>query len=114
MRPVSIDLPDHTRGDTWEGMAIGPVTFNGETPTVALSGCRMHFRDKGGALGQEFSSEDTTITISASGTWEVLVPAQALNLTSGYWKWDFETTDIDGIIRTLYDGSIRIIDDITY
>lgn len=114
MRPVIIDLPDHTKNDTWEGLSIGPVTFNNSTPTYPVSACRMHFRTKDGTLGQEFTSSNSTITITVSGTWEIEVSPQVLSLTEGTWKWDFETTDTQGYIRTLYAGTIRIFDDVTY
>jgi hypothetical protein len=48
MQPVDIQLPDHTAGDTWEGLTIGPVLFNDAQPAQALSSCRLYFRRQSG------------------------------------------------------------------
>lgn len=118
MRPVPVTLNDHTRGDTWEGITIGPVMFNGAQPTSVLSSCRMQFRDDNDTLGYELNSVPATgkgpITITNSTTWVVTVPAQQLPLDAATWRWDFETTDAGGVVRTLYSGILRIKADVTH
>jgi len=112
MSPVEIALPSHTSGDTWEGLTIGPVLFNGVQPASALVSCRIYFRRATGALGYKLKSVPGTgegaITIANQTTWLVTVPEQALPLDVGSWLWDFETTDAAGVIRTLYHGTITI------
>ncbi|MHB1350126.1 MAG: hypothetical protein ACYCYR_09660 [Desulfobulbaceae bacterium] len=119
MQPVDIQLPDHTAGDTWEGLTIGPVLFNDAQPAQALSSCRLYFRrQSGGGLGHKLSSTpaagDGLITITDQATWLITVPAQALPLAVGQWSWDFETTDAAGVIRTLYKGTLTITRDQSY
>lgn len=119
MLPVRVPLNDHTHGDTWEGIAsIGPVLINGSQPDYALSSCRMYFRTTLGVLGYKFKSSpgdgEGSITISDADTWEITVAAQALPLDIGMWEWDFETTDSDGTILTLYSGTLEIVEEQSY
>ena len=68
MQPVPINLSSHTKNDTWEGVTIGPVLFNGVQPASALSSCRMYFRDTSGTIGYKLKSSpgvgEGTITIT--------------------------------------------------
>jgi hypothetical protein len=112
MQPVDIQLPDHTAGDTWEGLTIGPVLINGAQPSEALASCRLYFRKPNGTIGYKLKSAPGTgegqITISNIDTWLIIVPEQVLPLAVGPWNWDFETTDAAGVIRTLYKGVLNI------
>lgn len=119
MPPVKIDpLPVHTRGDHWDGMIVGPVLINDETPYFNIASCRMQFRDGEGNLGYELNSVPTagkgTIDLTDPITWLVTLPLQALPLDVGKWYWDFEVTDTDGSVLTLYTGTMKVIGDITY
>lgn len=118
MKPKYIDLEDHTRNDTWEGFTIGPVKFDGVIPTYPLSACRLHFRDCNDKLGYGLDSRDIDgfgdMTILSPSGWYVDIPEQPLNLTEGSWNWDFETTDTNNIVRTLYKGRFKIIYDVTH
>lgn len=113
MQPVEINLPAHTRGDTWEGLTIGPVLFNGAQPGSALASCRLYFRSlKGKILIHKLKTTpgdgEGQITINNAVTWSITVPAQALPMPEGQFYWDFETTDAAGFIRTLYCGVLTI------
>lgn len=117
MPPVKIKLLPHYKGDHWSGMAIGPILINDLQPGSQLASCRMHFRDEYGSLGHAFKTSpgagEGTITIDDATTWEITVPVQALDLESGTWDWDFETTDANGTVLTLYVGTIKVIGDVT-
>lgn len=117
MRPVRITLPNHTKGDTWEGLIIGPVLFNDAQPPFELDSCRLYFR-KEGVIGFKYKNvpdvDDGTITIDDSVIWELTVVGQVLPLDVGVWDWDFETTDADGVIRTIYKGTLSIVEEQTY
>ena len=119
MHPVAVSLPAHSRGDTWEGLTIGPVLFNDAQPSSALGSCRLYFRrETGGTIGYKLKSDpgdgEGSITITNTATWSITVPAQALSLAAGPWLWDFETTDAAGVVRTLYNGTLTITSDQSY
>lgn len=124
MIPVTVNLPAHTRGDTWNapapddpgGLTIGPIQINGLAPTESLKRCRLYFRKRiGGALGYGFTSEEVAgfgqIVITDAATWLVFIPPQALPLEVGFWRWDFETTDNADVVRTLYSGELEVAKD---
>jgi hypothetical protein len=120
MAPVKVTIDSHYKGDFWSGMVVGPVLINGAQPAAALhatEGVRMQFRDEDNNLGQEFSTVSGTgvgvITVTDYATWEFTVLSQLLNLYAGIWYWGLETKDVNGVIITLYKGTITVIDDIT-
>ena len=116
MEPVKVDLPPHTRGDTWEGLTIGPVLFDGQPPPAPLKSCRLYFRkETGNALGYGFKSQVADgfglISIIDAAAWHVQIAAQPLPLAIGTWCWDFEVTDTDDKVWTLYSGKLSILRD---
>ena len=132
MAPEKITLVDHYKGDSWVGMIIGPVLFNGTAPLADLASCKLQFRDEFDALGQEFNIVGEggaidgaigLITIDDAATWEITVPVQPLNCDAGVsedgssnkktWYWDFETVDADGVKLTIYKGTIKVFEDVT-
>jgi hypothetical protein len=118
MIPAVISLSDHTRGDAWDGLHIGPMLEGASPPDTPVVSCRMHFRDKKGVLGYAFSNSPTasegTITIVSAANYEFDVPRQLLKLEVGEWYWDFETTPASGLPSTWLKGKIKILQDQTY
>jgi hypothetical protein len=119
MEPVKIVLDNpYYEGDSWLGLRIGPVLINEEIPPATLASCRMQFRDSDGNLGYELNTVVEVgkglITILDADIWDVLVNIQILPLDTGRWDWDFETTDNNGVVRTLYKGILKVIGDITH
>lgn len=117
MAPVTVTLSPHLRGDTWNVLAFGPITIDGVAPTSNLASARLQFRNDEGTLGFEFntspSAEQGTFVISDAATWEVTVTPHILTLTPGTWYWDYETTDVNGSVLTLYSGVQEITADVT-
>ena len=120
MRPANVNLYDHTLGDTWEGMVIGPVLINDAVPPDPVISCRIQFRPFPNTrkLGYELNvapeSGEGLIVIDDINNWEFTVPQQILDMPAGKYVWDFETTDSAGIKRTLYEGTFNLIQDVTY
>lgn len=119
MVPVVINLPDHTAGDTWEGVSVGPVLFNNEPPTELLTSCRMYFRNVlTKTLAYGYKSEATTgfgnVSIDDAVAWKASISNQALPIAPGNYLWDFETTDADGVVRTLYKGVLTVAEDVSH
>lgn len=114
MRPAVVNLNDHTSGDTWEGITVGPVLINGIAVGADAVTCRMSFRSKNDrSLGQTLTTTNSDITIEDAATWEFTVEPTVLTMDAGSYGWDFEVTDSSGVIRTLYKGSFNLIQDVT-
>jgi hypothetical protein len=118
MIPVKISLSSHLKGDTWEQLTIGPILINGAQPLAAAASCKMQFRNAAGVLGMTFSSSpgvgEFPITIVNAATWHFLVPATIIDLSPGSWLWDFQITDVNGVIITPYNGKLTIVQDVTH
>jgi len=119
MQPVIIELPNHTRGDRWWGMHIGPILFGTDPPPRPLVSCRLYFRRPNGRIGYKFKSDpstgDGTINVINAVTWELDIPEQSLPLDLGLWEWDFEVTDlVNQPPLTIYSGTIIITREQTY
>ncbi len=122
MLPFKLKLPEHYKGDSWPGFVIGPVTLNGVSPPASVSSCRLQFRDKDtDELGYELTTESPTpddkgiIFITGDpADWLINIPTQLLPLNAGKWKWDFETTNAQNSIQTLFTGILKIKGDVTY
>lgn len=126
MIPATVRLDTHYCGDTWNGLSIGPVQYNVgtildpilESPPYRVVSCRSQFRDSSGTLGYEFSSNPTSgkgsITIIDDVEWIFQIYPQILILDAGSWGWDFECIDTQGNILSLYNGTIKIKQDVSY
>lgn len=108
----TISLADTKVGDRWIGISkIGPVTVNDETPGNALTRVRMVCR-----LGQTtftLDSDDDEISITDANTWEAEIPARDSFLPrAGLWSFEIEFYFGDDSCWTLYEGSLRVWDDV--
>ena len=123
--PARVDLPAVTQGDSWQGLTVGPVTFDGEAWPVALETVRMKVRVRQtgtaqGALVLSFHSSPTgtqlPVTITDAATWEFEIPEvpyDDLPIEAGVYEYQIECTDEDGFRLTLYEGSWTVGRDIT-
>lgn len=120
MQPVTVELQSHTRGDTWEGLLIGPILINEAQPEYPLAQCRLYFRNEKGVLAYKLKStlgeeeEGGDLVIVDANTWVIEAPEQLLPLKAGVYNWDFETIDSNGVVRTLYKGTFTITQDYSY
>lgn len=119
--PVNqVALLPFVRGDLWDGIAqLGPVTYNDLPIPSPLARVDLHFRkawdDKAPAyaLSSQSAQGQGTITIVNATTWFCTVPAQALPLRPGVWKWDVQYTAQDGTVLTPVGGTLVVSQDIT-
>lgn len=113
------DFPDHVHGDRWDGFSINSVTYDdGSSPQKALARVRMHFKLEEEVYkldSQESEAPDAPIEIIDPATWQIKVaPINNFLPAVGYWKYDIEFYETDSDApRTLMQGEIRIIQDIT-
>ena len=109
MQPVTIHLSNHTKGDTWEGLKREvPLLFDGGAPPADLAACRMYVRTQSGIVILKFKTTpgtgEETITINNAITWLFTVEPTIIDIPNASYYWDLETTDVDGAVRTLYNG----------
>jgi len=118
MQPVTISIPNHTKGDTWEGLKREvPLLFDGGPPPADLASCRMYVRNSAGIILKFKTTPavgEKTITIDNAATWLFTVEPTVVDITAGKYRWDFETTDADGAVRTLYSGTWTITKEYSY
>lgn len=111
-------LPDHKRGDRWQGLVIGPILFAGAAPAVALTRVRMHFKRVGliYRLDTNASLRDAPITITNASTWIATIPAIEngfLAASAGCWSFDIEFYGTGQGPVTLIKGTIFVHEDET-
>jgi hypothetical protein len=122
---VTIDLPDHKRGDEWIGFLVGPVLVDGATPAEQLSRVRMNFFLPGVGshrfvLDSDNSADrDAPITITNATLWVAQsgVPGDfeidEFVQYAGDWHWDMAFWRGDKVSpRTFYKGVLRVTEDV--
>jgi hypothetical protein len=118
---VTIELPDHKRGDRWPGVPVGgPVLIDGVQPVNALTRIRWHFVHRGSGTvyrmdSMTTESPDAAITIGNAVTWSWSIgEVQDFLPRAGQWDWDaefYETGEESPL--TLYKGTIIVNADTT-
>jgi hypothetical protein len=114
MKPESITLEPFTEGDHWEGIPAITILINDEPPASALSGVRIRFtKDVRTVEVVELTSADDQITIVDANAWELSIPEQAVpGLTAGKWRWNLETTNAAGVVKTYLEGTLLVLRDV--
>lgn len=123
---ITVNLPDHHRGDHWPAgvgsvpgrLGIGPVLIDGVTPSTPLD--RMRFRFKHATSGQVFTIDsaeagrNAPLVIDDAATWECHIPEIANFLPSaGEWEWDAEAYDAGrSTPLTIYKGVFTVHPDV--
>ena len=115
LSPETVFFEPCVEGDDWEGVpTVGPVTFNGQQPSAALSSARLVFYESIITYPElVLTSGAGNIVIEDAVTWEMsipIVPAESFTLKAGTYKWVIETTDADGVVRSLYKGILEVRD----
>lgn len=112
--PVKVDLSPFVEGDTWNGIQlIGPVTINGDPPAASLAVARLGFKRnysdfQHAAMVSSQDGEGGPLEIIDADLWTMSVPAQQLPLLAGQYRWDLETVDSDGEVKTYIGGVIEV------
>lgn len=115
---VSIDLPDHKRGDLWPGIPlIGPVVINEATPALSLSRIRMTLR-KGGSVfiidSESNATRNAPAVITDATHWQAEIPEIGdFVQAAGDWKWDMEFWESGKTAPiTCYQGTLTVHADV--
>lgn len=115
LAPAPTFLDPHVEGDNWVGIpVIGPMTVDGVRPSASLAGVRMIFFQEVISCSELIlTNESGHIIIEDEVTWEFSipeVPSGDFTLKAGSYKWVIETTDADGVVRSLLNGILEVRD----
>ncbi len=117
MAPLKMSLDAQYKGDTWDGFSLDSILIDGALPTVAMTSAKMQFRSKTNELGFEYNTVETNckglITIDTAATWAMTIEPEILPMDTGVWWWDLEVVDVNGRLKTILAGRLRIIADVT-
>lgn len=116
VKTETYDIPDHTSGDTWNGIALHAVVDDQDQP-VNLVGSRidMHVKD---SLESEmalliFTTLDSSITVDNGVGGIFSVNDRIIPLDGGQYFYDIQITFPDGTIKTAMKGTWKITHDVT-
>lgn len=101
------------RGDTWKRAWV--LKDDGDNP-VDLSGvsARLHVRDQAGAKVAEASTADGRLVVQpAQGRVDMTVPAAAMALAPGAYRFDLEITTAGGDVHTLEQSTLVVLEDMS-
>ena len=112
MQPTTVNLPDHTLGDTWEGVTIGPIVIDGAAPAYPVVSCELQVT-RNGAVEYELNNApgagEGTVVINNAALWTFTVAPLILGVSeAAKYKWRFRATDSAGTVRTFYRGDWKI------
>lgn len=101
------------RGDTWQRAWI---ISQADGSPVDLTGCaaRLHVRDAAGALAAAASTSDGRLGITpTAGRLDLLMPAAAMALAPGSYRFDLEVTFPSGVVRTYEQATLVVLEDMS-
>lgn len=108
------NIPDHRRGDTWDG--INSVAINSNDQPINLTGAiiKMQLRedvDSPAALTLSTTGSTIVITNALQGTFTI--PPILVDIPFGKYLYDIQVTFANGVVKTYVKGTWEIVADIT-
>jgi hypothetical protein len=114
------NLPNHLRGDTWVGFSLTATdTTDTENPVpYSFTGARAIFQLRVGAgrnhpLVFELTTDaDGGLTTSGVSDVNLDAAARVLDLPAAVYYAEIQVTFSDGVVLTLYQGTLTITEDV--
>lgn len=102
--------PFRAEDSKWDGIeAIGPVTINGIAPEETALAAELVLRHElPGICPITLTTENGGVVIADAVSWYFYVPAQALHVIPGPWRWKFRVTTDSGT-KTYYEGVLPVL-----
>lgn len=121
MIPGKYNLPPIRRGDTYPARAIATITDQATGDPIELTDARLQIRHKDtGVIIHEWSVTLTTITLNGATVNNVVnLDALANTTTQGFstgngHKYDLEVTTASGKVWTVLEGTVNIVEDVSF
>ena len=102
------------RGDTWKRTW---VLKDANGVPLDLSGCRarLQVRDRDGLLRAEASTTAGRLILTPlAGRIDMVMPADAMGLTPGAYRFDLEVVFLDGTVTTYETAQLNLLEDVTH
>jgi hypothetical protein len=102
------NFPNHRKGDTFKAREI-VLGFD-------ITGATIKMQFKIPSVNQvvfAWLTSDNTFTITNAVTGTIEMTSRILDFAKNTYVYDFQVTDANGNVTTYFDGSIKIIQDIT-
>jgi hypothetical protein len=116
MTPGKYNIPDHQKGDTFDGIEFTIIDYATTTPvdlTGATAKCQFRYKKKIGTLQADLSiGSGLTVTDAVNGVIEIDRIA-SIDWAVGTYYYDLEVTLASGDIKTYVEGTIKILQDVT-
>jgi hypothetical protein len=112
---LTYNIPDHLRGDTWNG--ITSITFSKDGIPLTLSGANvgMQFRKQvDGPVTLELTTSNGGINITDPLNGVIQILPVLITMQYGIYQYDLEVTLADGTVKTYMKGTWNIVPDITH
>jgi len=112
---LTYNIPDHLRGDTWNG--ITSITFSKDGIPLSLLGASisMQFRKQvDGPVTLELTTDNEGIVITDPSNGIIQIVPTLITMQYGTYQYDLEVTLVDGTVKTYMKGTWKIVPDITH
>ncbi len=109
------DIPNHLRGDTWEGIEEIVISKNGLPLNLTDASVLMQFRkDVDSPVALELSTDNGGVLITDGPGGKIKVPGTRILMQYGTYNYDLQVTLADGFVKTYLKGTWKIVADISH
>ena len=112
---LTYNIPDHLRGDTWNG--INSISLSKDGLPLQLSGANilMQFRkDVDSPINLELSTANGGITIMNAVSGIIQIPPALITMNYGTYQYDLQVTLAGNYVKTYMKGTWKILPDTSH
>jgi hypothetical protein len=111
---MTYNIPDHRRGDTWDGINSITISVNGSPINLVGATIKMEFRQSlDSPVVLTLSTADNSIIIFNALNGNIQIPPKKIEIPFGKYFYDLQVTYSNGVVKTYMEGSWEIRADIT-
>jgi len=111
---MTYDIPDHRRGDTWDGISSICIQVNGAPANLTGAVIKADFRrsiDAPVALTLSTANGGIIITNAVGGI--IQFPPKLIEIPFAKYLYDLQVTYPNGVVKTYFSGTWTITPDLT-
>ncbi len=106
-------IPDHKKGDTFDGYQITVTYDGGAFPNDLASVIFTAKPQPQSSTKHQLSTGGNGITIADAANWIIQIDEQMINWPAFNYYYDIQFTDVNGRVKTYVYGRWNITQDIT-
>lgn len=108
------NIPDHRRGDTWDGISSIIITSNNQPIDLTSAVIKMQLREDVDAPAVfTLTTTDSTIVVTNALQGTFTIPPILVDISFGKYLYDIQITFANGVVKTYVAGNWKIVADIT-